>query len=156
VSLDDITLKCSKLPEVGNKLSYRAKDGRVAVTDRSGNGRYVILSERDRRELALTWLGETHDLRFYPGPNGTRRIDAVMKQKPVRTPHVGDFYRIPGQPDMAEPWRDSPVARVTKVLSKNYIYLQTVGGEETGWSDIRALGEPLKVAVQTEWVVEEG
>jgi len=150
VSLDDVTFK-----DEHGKGSYRAKDSRLAVTDKAGNGRYVILSERDKRELALTWLGETHDLRFYPGPNGTRRIDAVMKQKPVRIPHVGDFYRVPGQPGMAEPWCNSPVARVKTANSPGYITLETLSGEQTGWSNIRALGEPLKVAVQTEWVVEE-
>lgn len=150
MSLDDVTFK-----DEHGKGSYRAKDSRLAITDHAGNGRYVILSERDKRELALTWLGETHDLRFYPGPNGTRRIDAVVKQKPVRKPEVGEFYRIPGRPDMAAPWRDSPIAKVVKADSPAYITLETLGGDQTGWSNARLLGEPLKVAVQTEWVVEE-
>jgi hypothetical protein len=154
MSLNDITYKCSHLTETGNKLSYRPSDGRVAVTDQSGNGRYVILSERDRRELALTWLGETHDLRFYPGPNGTRRIDAVLKQKPLPEVKVGQYYRIPGEPSMAEPWRNSPIAKVVTANSQAYIELETVGGDRTGWSNIRALGDPLTVQVQTEWVVE--
>lgn len=155
MSLDDVTFK-SEGKDYGNRGGYRAKDSRLAITDQYGNGRYVILSQRDKRELALTWLAETHDLRFYPGPNGSRRIDAVLKQKPVRKPEVGDFYRIPGKPGMAEPWRSSPIAKVTKAHSASYIILETLGGDETGWSDIKALGEPLKVAVQTEWVVEEG
>lgn len=150
MSLDDVTFK-----DEHSKGGYRAKDSRLAITDHKGTGRYVILSERDKRELALTWLAETHDLRFYLGPNGSRRIDAVLKQKPVRQPQVGEFYRVPGRPDMAAPWRDSPIAKVVKSCNPSYIHLETLGGERTGWEDIRALGEPLKVAVQTEWVVEE-
>lgn len=147
--------KCSSEIRSGNELSYRAEDGRVAVTDKYGNGRYVILSERDRRELALTWLGETHDIHYSPDSRGGgRRIALTPKLKPVRAPQVGDFYRIPGEPDMAEPWSGSPIVKVVQATSPGYIWLETLAGDQTGWSDMRALGEPLKVAVQTEWVVE--
>lgn len=156
MSLDEITFECSRHTESGNKLSYRSEDGELAVTDRLGNGRYVILSERDRRELALRWLGETHDIHYGPVElrGSARRITLTEKPKPVRTPEVGEFYRIPGRPDMVEPWCDSPIVKVVEAKSPGYIHLETLGGDRTGWSDIRTLGDPLTVAVQTEWVVE--
>lgn len=137
------------------KLRTSSTPGHIAVTDLYGNGQYVELSSVDRRELALELLSVDYDLRFYPGPNDSRRIDAVLKQKPVRTPHVGEFYRIPGKPGMAKPWCDSPVAKVVTANSRSYITLEAVNGDQTGWSDIRALGDPLKVTVKSEWAVEE-
>jgi hypothetical protein len=152
MSLNDVTFKCTADLPSGNKLSYRASDGRFAVTDKGGNGRYAILSEYDRRELALILLGESHDLNYIPGPDGLRHI--VAKQKQVGKPEVGEFYRIPGEDGMAEPWCDSPVAKVVTANSPGYVVLETLSGDQTGWSDMRALGEPLDVKVQTEWVVE--
>jgi hypothetical protein len=131
------------------------RDGHMSIVNGKGSGFYVNLSEQDRRELALELLAESHDLRFYPGPNGTRRIDAVLKEKPLPEPKVGEFYRLPGEPDMADPWRNSPVVRVKYVHGLSYVTLETVDGKVTGWSNIRALGEPLKVTEHAIWVAEE-
>lgn len=141
--------------DTGVKLYYGERPGNLTI-QKGFNGFYIDLDKRQRRELALSILAEDYDLRFYPGPRQTRRIDMVEKLPPLPVIKVGEYYRFPGEADMAEPWRYSPVAKVVKADSPQYIVLETISGEQTGWGDVRALGEPLKVTEQVEWVVEEG
>jgi hypothetical protein len=136
-------------------LSVDAKTGEVVVYKPNLGGSGVTLSESNQKELAFDLLSKFYDLQFYPGDGDERRVNLRPKRKPVRTPEVGEYYRVPGEVGMEAPWCDSPIAKVVTANSPGYIHLETADGATTGWSDIRSLGEPLKVSVQTEWVEDK-
>jgi hypothetical protein len=143
-----------KSTQYGTELDTWGKPGRIEVgSPEAGHGFYVDLSKEDRIKLALEILAHDYEIRHYP-EGQSRQINLKPKQPPAPVVKVGEYYRIPGEPDMAEPWRGSPVVKVTKAPSQSYIILETADGDRTGWSDTRALIGPLKVTEKTEWTVE--
>lgn len=134
----------------GIKLEYNeSRIGHLALT-KGGNGLYIDLDKRQRLELALSMLADDHEITYV---QSTGKILLTEKLPPAPNPQEGEYYRVPGKFDMDAPWCHSPIARVKKRHNDNYIMLEAAGGEETGWSDMRALEGPLKI--KTEWIEEE-
>jgi hypothetical protein len=140
-----------KSTQNGTELDTWNKPGRIEVNSpEAGHGFYVDLSKASQLNLALELLGYDYHILYEVGG----KIVLTEKQPPAPVVKVGEYYRVPGELDMAEPWRSSPVAKVVKVQGPTYITLETADGDRTGWGDTRALIGPLKVTEKTEWTVE--
>ena len=132
--------------ESGNLLDYNPTSNELAVTGKNGGGRYVTLSDRNKRELALELLAQQFDI-VYLGTSTDGQIKLAPKR--VKTEY-GQFYRVRSTVDMMSPLQGNPLVRVTEVDEHGYFRVQTESGESYGWQGHRPnLVGPIKVEVTT-------
>jgi hypothetical protein len=147
---DDITYHSTKY---STKLEYSPRRSVLAVT-KAGNGHFVVLSERDRRELAFDLLKGQFTVDF-DGEDGEITLTPV-KPKPVPI-KVGQFYRVKSQVGMDPAFAGNPIVRVVKACGQAYFHVETADGAKSGWhaqrdGTIEGLEGPIEVEAKVTWL----
>lgn len=120
--------------ENGTKLEHdESRIGHIAVINSQGNGFFVDLDSKARRELAFELLADQYDVSDDYNPS---KLSDVLMLTPKRPkPQVGDLYRVISDDGMTPEWRGNPVVQVTRVFGDGErILVQQPDGTECYWN----------------------
>jgi hypothetical protein len=128
-----------------NRLYFDPDRELAHITLLKGNsGFYVNLKQAEAVEFALDILGKYYDV-----DQDDNEITLELKS----TVKVGDYYRVVSEQGMSSAFQYNPIVKVTEVIRRNYVKVETSDGEWSEW-DVTSpnIVGPISVSEKTVWI----